>query len=622
MKTIFNGVTTPLGPQILSQDATLSALGAGALGKSFVRLGNNPVIDPLVHYYPQTNSDGTVTLLTAAQLAAVAGAGGGGGGDVFLAGANVFTNTNTFGEITHFNSDIVSVGQIQCGNLMAGGGNGGNVLGGRTIVDELHLEDESTITYNSTADRDNWVSQLNAAGLGMANVFTAKNVFNLAVDIKGHLAASSTSAFTGLVTTQSLTVQGTLTATNTINGNISGTAATVATIAGKLVNGTGTTVTGSGTAAAPYMVNVTGGGTGGGDVYTDRINIFTNTNTFLEQVLFNKDIQVQNKSKFNGGLEVVGIGSFTNCNVDIALGSTLHVTGALKLYDTTTFTFTPTAATNLRAAAGASDGIYHGTSPATVAVGGITPGYALTGKSFQQILQDMLVAYLAPSFTSFGIDGYVNGGTVEVGTPFTGVKTFRWGTVNSGNVVSPGIRLSYLPTDLTMASNLLNDGVEPLTASPPWNAPFTPAGKAFRITGTPTQGAPFTRDFSVNAVYPIFYGKSTGERPVIDPSLILAGTPSLVDSVGTVLVPFASLPTSPNDWNWFAIPITGTRKTRWYVDALNNGVIGGEPGNPDGNLFPAEENAYFDSILWEGVEYQVYVTNYRTALANCEMRNF
>jgi hypothetical protein len=61
----------------------------------------------------------------------------------------------------------------------------------------------------------------------------------------------------------------------------------------------------------------------------------------------------------------------------------------------------------------------------------------------------------------------------------------------------------------------------------------------------------------------------------------------------------------------------------WFVNLLNNGAIGG-PVTPGGNLFPAFDTASIDSptVLWSGVSYKIYVSNYQTAIAALmELRN-
>ena len=151
-----------------------------------------------------------------------------------------------------------------------------------------------------------------------------------------------------------------------------------------------------------------------------------------------------------------------------------------------------------------------------------------------------------------------------------------------------------------------------------WRAEFTqqnnPSGN---ITGTST-------NFTVSSIYPYFYGKvSSGgaaagvNRPTANNALITGGTKVVASSTGTISITFNS---TADDYSWFAIPSTSTSKTVWYVDALNNGTIGGSVSS-GGNLFPANDVVSVTTVLWGGVSYKVYITNYQSAISVMEMRN-
>jgi hypothetical protein len=92
----------------------------------------------------------------------------------------------------------------------------------------------------------------------------------------------------------------------------------------------------------------------------------------------------------------------------------------------------------------------------------------------------------------------------------------------------------------------------------------------------------------------------------------------VASSTGTISITFSA---TSDDYLWFAIPQTSTSKTKWYVDALNNGNIGGAV-TPAGNLFPAESVVSVTTVLWAGINYKVYISNYQTATTGAmEMRN-
>lgn len=103
---------------------------------------------------------------------------------------------------------------------------------------------------------------------------------------------------------------------------------------------------------------------------------------------------------------------------------------------------------------------YHGTSPTTLTVGGLTSGTAIAGKSYQDIIQSIVAPYINPAFTSFSISGQAT--TVEVGTTLSGSKTFTWAiAVGSGTV--PTIDIFNNTTSSTLLAGTPNDGSQAVT---------------------------------------------------------------------------------------------------------------------------------------------------------------
>jgi hypothetical protein len=72
---------------------------------------------------------------------------------------------------------------------------------------------------------------------------------------------------------------------------------------------------------------------------------------------------------------------------------------------------------------------------------------------------------------------------------------------------------------------------------------------------------------------------------------------------------------TPQDFIWFAIPEEFPIKTKWEVSLLNSGNIGG-PVTINGNLFP-------DPVIIEynGVNYNLYISNYRTTVNTITIKN-
>jgi hypothetical protein len=73
---------------------------------------------------------------------------------------------------------------------------------------------------------------------------------------------------------------------------------------------------------------------------------------------------------------------------------------------------------------------------------------------------------------------------------------------------------------------------------------------------------------------------------------------------------------TPQDFLWFAIPEQYPIKTRWEVDILNSGNIGG-PVTLNGNLFSEPV-----SVIYEDVVYNMYISNYRTTINAVKILNF
>lgn len=97
-----------------------------------------------------------------------------------------------------------------------------------------------------------------------------------------------------------------------------------------------------------------------------------------------------------------------------------------------------------------------------------------------------------------------------------------------------------------------------------------------------------------------------GVVPIPDENDIDISTGTLVTSVdpsGPIIVPFNS---ANDDFLWFAIPVTAGTKSNWYVDTLNQGLIGG-PANQFGNLFPDPI-----TITYNTVSMYLYISTART----------
>ena len=102
------------------------------------------------------------------------------------------------------------------------------------------------------------------------------------------------------------------------------------------------------------------------------------------------------------------------------------------------------------------------------------------------------------------------------------------------------------------------------------------------------------------------YSSPGGVVPIPDENDIDISTGTIVTTVdpsGPIIVPFNS---TVDDFLWFAIPVTAGTKSNWYVDTLNQGLIGG-PANQFGNLFPDPI-----TITYNTVSMYLYISTART----------
>lgn len=157
---------------------------------------------------------------------------------------------------------------------------------------------------------------------------------------------------------------------------------------------------------------------------------------------------------------------------------------------------------------GGGSNFYSGNTPSNITVGGIPLGSTLTGKTYSQLFEQLLITYLVPAFTAMGVSGQAT--TIEVGTSLSGTRTFTWTTSNSGNVQlnSVAIRhVSPLPSTL-LGSALANDGSELLaiTANAMASAGST---QTWRAEAVNTNAVPFnSSNFTVTANFRRFFGAS------------------------------------------------------------------------------------------------------------------
>ena len=304
---------------------------------------------------------------------------------------------------------------------------------------------------------------------------------------------------------------------------------------------------------------------------------------------------------------------------------------------------------------------YNGNSPATIDLGGISAQTVLTGRTVSDILSELLTptvnpTVVAPSstftvspqtpltyevgcslnltgFTTFSRGSaspwYSSGGTcLGSSTPRSGLPTIYCYT---GNIFSSptGITSTALSNTLIkqysigFGSNTWSSRVFYSAGNPIYNS----CGGVF-CTALPT-GNTQTITRTLTGIYPYYWGKVASggvpagdNRPSPTASLITGGTKVVQSSTGTIVINYNS---TSDDYIWFALPVSGgTNKTCWFVNALNNGNIGGSV-SVGGNLFPSGvtiNGVNSPQGCWNNQPYKLYISNYQTSVGlPMELRN-
>jgi len=300
---------------------------------------------------------------------------------------------------------------------------------------------------------------------------------------------------------------------------------------------------------------------------------------------------------------------------------------------------------------GASTGIYTNASPTTCTVGGLSANTQITGCTIGKILEMILVPTINPSiiapFNSLSISPSTTLYEVGASISITGTSLFNRGCITpqycgtccyrsglpTAHVFSP-----FGLTEVTAYTASISTGVtfvqtiglggNVLSARVAYSSGETAALNSSGSTYLPalTAGTTGYVPINITGIYPYFYGtfassgaSAGGNRPAATAALITGGTKVVAQSVNTICINFGS---TSDDYIWFATPTGSTSKTKWFVDALNNGNIGGAV-TPGGNLFPALNIVTgVTTTCWSGQAYKLYISNYQTAATSImELRN-
>lgn len=190
------------------------------------------------------------------------------------------------------------------------------------------------------------------------------------------------------------------------------------------------------------------------------------------------------------------------------------------------------------------DLIYTGLSPTTTTVGGLEAGSEIDNFTFSSILEQILVPYIAPTFSSFSIS---QSSPVEVGTTISGIKSFTFSLNQPGNVNDNSVSIVDITNNVTLATNL---GVtdSPTNVNIGSIQKTAPGLHNWRATATNTQDASFnSTNATVSWLWRLYSGTSSGS--VLEEADIQSLSNSVLTSSKNSTYSFAE-----GDYKYFAWP--------------------------------------------------------------------
>jgi hypothetical protein len=124
-----------------------------------------------------------------------------------------------------------------------------------------------------------------------------------------------------------------------------------------------------------------------------------------------------------------------------------------------------------------------------------------------------------------------------------------------------------------------------------------------------------TTTYTISTIFPYFWGISATLPDVNSiASAISGGTANkvLADASGTLTITY----NVTNQYIWFAYQNTYTTKTKWYVNALNN-------GNIDGSYITTAvtKTANSPDGYWAGITYKMHWSVYGTTVTSIQFQN-
>jgi hypothetical protein len=157
--------------------------------------------------------------------------------------------------------------------------------------------------------------------------------------------------------------------------------------------------------------------------------------------------------------------------------------------------------------AGGGGAPYTNTTPVPTTIGGIVANSTFLNVPITEMFDRLLYPYQAPAFTAFTMTGSSGPQPtiLEVGATLVGeTKTFNWSTSNETNISANSISILDFTNNTIIASSLADTG--PATGTVAAVTKTSAISHVYRITGSNTQNTGFSRDFTVNWRWRMYWG--------------------------------------------------------------------------------------------------------------------
>lgn len=271
-------------------------------------------------------------------------------------------------------------------------------------------------------------------------------------------------------------------------------------------------------------------------------------------------------------------------------------------------------------------------------VGGYSPGDTFPeGMTLTDAFKSLLTTIYNAKFTEPTLSIKLNvTGLREVGEVLSLVitNTFNRGSINGGydgvlwnesKNMGPAVGLSTthvidgttfnVSTEVqskTIESYLIPLGTTVFNGSVTYSAGIQPVNSQGELQQAHAGGV-VTASTNLTSVIPYFYG-FINENQTANDINISSLTKVIAVSTGTVNIPFSNV---VGKKLVVIVPSTSPLKTKWYVNALNNGSIGN-----NGDLFSVTTNNYSSPDLrWGSTPFRVYISTPTTINETVQLQN-